>query len=179
MTPVIGVVVCFAGSYIPRDWASCDGQTLLISQNPLLFKILGATYGGDGVTKFCLPDLRGRTAVSAGQSPFRNYKPGDAAGSKSVTLGVHQIPAHTHSVNMELHLGASQDPAIDSTVNNNYPAECDNAYVTAPKTDTYMFPPDYDVIIGNAGSGVPINTRSPFLGIRYIICLQGIFPPRP
>ena len=178
MTPVIGVVVCFAGSYVPRFWASCDGQTLLISQNPALFKLLGTTYGGNGVTTFHLPDLRGRTAVSAGPSSLRRLKLGESAGSASVTLGLHQIPAHEHSAIIDVHFAVTNNPAIENTVNDGYPAARDNAYA-ASGANGPMYPPEYSVTIGDAGSGVPVDTRSPFLVITHIICLEGIFPPRP
>ena len=32
--------------------------------------------------------------------------------------------------------------------------------------------------IGDAGQGQPHNIMQPFLGMNYIICLQGIFPSR-
>ena len=177
MEGVMGIVVCFAGSYVPRDWASCDGQILHISQHPALFKLLGNTYGGDGITTFMLPDLRGRTAVSAGQSPYHNYTLGESAGSESVTLGLNHIPAHTHDGDLALQLPANSGPGIDANVNDGYPAEYTGAYSTSGGST--MLAPDYkDVTIGNAGSGVPVDTRSPFLVISYIICLRGIYPSR-
>jgi hypothetical protein len=36
-----------------------NGQLLPINQNQALFALLGTTYGGNGVTTFALPDLRG------------------------------------------------------------------------------------------------------------------------
>jgi hypothetical protein len=36
-----------------------EGQILPINQNQAIFSLLGTTYGGDGVTTFALPDLRG------------------------------------------------------------------------------------------------------------------------
>ena len=47
----------------PKGWALCNGQTLPIAQNQALFALLGLTYGGNGVTNFALPDLRGRVAA--------------------------------------------------------------------------------------------------------------------
>ena len=44
---------------------ACDGRLLLISDNPVLFQLLGTTYGGDGQTTFALPDLRGRNIIGA------------------------------------------------------------------------------------------------------------------
>ena len=36
-----------------------EGQIMSISTNTALFSLMGTTYGGDGVTTFALPDLRG------------------------------------------------------------------------------------------------------------------------
>lgn len=58
MEGYIGEVREFAGSFAPRDWASCDGQTLDVATYTPLFAIIGTTYGGDGVHNFKLPDLR-------------------------------------------------------------------------------------------------------------------------
>jgi microcystin-dependent protein len=33
-------------------------------------------------------------------------------------------------------------------------------------------------MIGMSGNGQPFNVRDPFLGINFIIALQGIFPSR-
>ena len=65
-TPLIGEVRLFAGNFAPVGWMLCEGQLLLISENPALFSLLGITYGGNGTTTFTLPDLRGRVAMGAG-----------------------------------------------------------------------------------------------------------------
>jgi len=188
MNQVMGVVTCFAGPFIPRNWAACNGQTLLIADHPSLFKLLGTRYGGDGVHNFKLPDLRRRTAVSAGQSPFRNYGLGDAVGSESVTLDMGHFPSHSHSGTITLQLSATGDDAIDSAVKDAYPARQSGAYSTTRSTkknsdnkdiDVTMARPAYtQVSIGNTGSGAPIDIRSPFFVITHIICLSGIFPSR-
>ncbi len=36
-------------------WAYCDGRTLAIADNPLLYAVLGRSAGGDGKTTFALP----------------------------------------------------------------------------------------------------------------------------
>lgn len=177
MDEVMATIVCFVGSYVPRGWAACNGQTLPISQNQALFSLLGTTYGGDGRLTFNLPDLRGRTAVSAGQSPFNNYTLGETAGVESVTLDWNHIPQHSHNGYIELHLTADSAPGIDSTVNNGYPSDHTGAYATTG--DSTMLAPDYkDVVIGNTGAGVPVDTRSPFCVITHIICMYGIYPSR-
>ena len=65
----IGEIRLFAGNFAPRGWAFCEGQLLSIAQNTALFSLLGTIYGGDGVTTFSLPDLRGRTPIGAGSGP--------------------------------------------------------------------------------------------------------------
>ena len=178
MTPVIGMVVCFAAPFVPRNWAVCDGQTLLIAKYPLLYKVLGTTYGGNGVTVFNLPDLRGRTAVSAGQSPFYKYTLGEQTGAESVTLQLNHLPAHSHDGDITLALPANSNSGSDPVVNDNFPADYTGAYATTGGST--MLQPDYsNVTIQTAGAGLPVNIRSPYLVINYIICLVGIFPSRP
>jgi microcystin-dependent protein len=62
----IGEVKLFAGNYAPPGWAFCNGQTLNIADNTALFAIIGTYYGGNGVTTYALPDLRGAAAVAFG-----------------------------------------------------------------------------------------------------------------
>ncbi len=62
----IGEVKLFAGNYAPPGWAFCNGQTLNIIDNTALFSILGTTYGGNGLTTYALPDLRGAAPVAFG-----------------------------------------------------------------------------------------------------------------
>ena len=52
MDPLIGQIIIFAGTYAPRGWAFCQGQTMQIRQYQALFAVLGTTYGGDGVNTF-------------------------------------------------------------------------------------------------------------------------------
>src|ERR1700716_2959979 len=94
----LGEITLVPYSFAPRGYAFCQGQILSISQNTALFSLLGTTYGGDGVTTFGLPDLRGRLAISSGQGPgLSNYTLGEQDGVESVTLTTNQMPAHNHT----------------------------------------------------------------------------------
>ena len=62
----VGQIVPFAGNFAPVGFAFAQGQTLSISENSSLFSLIGDTYGGDGVSNFALPDLRGRALVDNG-----------------------------------------------------------------------------------------------------------------
>jgi hypothetical protein len=52
----LGQVILSAGPL--TNGTPANGQLLSIANNLALFQLLGATYGGDGVTTFALPDLR-------------------------------------------------------------------------------------------------------------------------
>ncbi|HEX2630126.1 MAG TPA: tail fiber protein [Chitinophagaceae bacterium] len=69
VSPFLGEIKLFAGSFAPQGWALCQGQLLSISQNASLFSLLGTNYGGNGQSNFALPDLRGATPVGSGVSP--------------------------------------------------------------------------------------------------------------
>ena len=63
MDPFMGEISWVAFNFAPRGWAFCNGQLLPINQNQALFSLMGTTYGGNGVTNFALPDLRGRAPI--------------------------------------------------------------------------------------------------------------------
>jgi microcystin-dependent protein len=85
---IMGEVMPFAGNFVPRDYLPADGRLLSISQNTALFSLLGTTYGGDGMTTFALPDLRGRTIIGAS-----SFDPlGERLGSPTVSLSNPQVP---------------------------------------------------------------------------------------
>lgn len=83
--PILGEIAMFGFNFAPRNWATCDGQLLSISQNIALFALLGTTYGGDGRTTFGLPDLRGRVPIHQGSGPGLTPRDiGSKAGSERV-----------------------------------------------------------------------------------------------
>src|SRR6187401_1013136 len=81
-------------AFAPKYWAQCNGQIMGISQNQALFSLLGTTYGGNGVTTFALPDLRGRVPVHVGVG----LPQGTVTGTESHVLTQAEMPAHTHLV---------------------------------------------------------------------------------
>src|SRR5205085_11564656 len=91
--PYVGEIRMFGGNFAPTGWAFCDGQPMQISENEVLFNVIGTTYGGDGQSTFALPDLRGRVPVHQGNG----YTLAETGGVEQVTLAVNQIPTHTHA----------------------------------------------------------------------------------
>lgn len=86
MESYIGTILMFGGNFAPKGWALCQGQLLPIAQYTAVFSILGTTYGGDGITTFALPDLRGRVPVGSGQGNGLSPRElGETFGAESVT----------------------------------------------------------------------------------------------
>ncbi|OAZ50561.1 phage tail protein [Paenibacillus polymyxa] len=61
--PYIGEITMYPYTYAPKGWLKCEGQLLDISQNTVLYSLLGTNFGGDGVRTFALPDLRGASPL--------------------------------------------------------------------------------------------------------------------
>ena len=57
--PYLGDIMCFSFPFDPMYWMECNGQTLNITSNQALYTLIGITYGGNGSTTFCLPNLNG------------------------------------------------------------------------------------------------------------------------
>jgi len=171
MDPFLGQIIIFAGNFAPRGWAFCDGQLLSIAQNSALFSILGTTYGGDGVTTFALPDLRGRVPLSPGTGPgLSKYTQGQRGGAENVSLNVNQIPAHNHQVGASTSTKNTVEPAAGNILAS--PDGTANFANSDP--DTTM----RESSIRNTGGGQEHENRQPFLAIPWIIALQGVFPSR-
>jgi microcystin-dependent protein len=165
----LGEIRAFGFNFAPRGWAFCAGQILSIAQNTALFSLLGTFYGGDGVTTFALPDLRGRVGISQGQGEgLSPYQIGEVSGSENVTLTNLQMPAHAHSV------GANSGTATTSRPAGAVPAKAaDTSYAAAPDGTTMNAG-----MIGPSGGGLPFSILPPFLTINFCIALTGTFPSR-
>lgn len=170
-----GEIRMFGGNYAPQGWALCQGQPLQINQYDALYSLIGTTYGGDGVTTFNLPDLRGRVPVHMGTGPGLTQRTiGQSLGTENVALTTDTLPTHTHTLNAGSATGTLYDPA------GNILAGCTTtnalqSYTTTNATPTAM----NSAAIQSAGSSQPHNNMMPTLCINFIIALEGYFPQRP
>src|SRR3978361_39070 len=96
--PYVGEIRMFGGNFAPAGWAFCSGQLMPISENEVLFQLIGTTYGGDGQETFGPPNLNGRVPVHQGTLNGIPHVMGESAGSESVTLTTQTIPIHSHQV---------------------------------------------------------------------------------
>jgi microcystin-dependent protein len=173
--PFLAEIVMFAGNFAPRGWAFCQGQILSIAQNTALFSLLGTTYGGNGQTTFALPDLRGRVPVGTGQGPgLPSVDLGEVAGEPTHTLIITEMPAHNHVVQVN----ASSDPGTSASPGG-------NIWATSTARDSMYVPSGTSTPMSNgaatagiAGGSQPHNNMQPFLGMNFIIAIEGIYPSR-
>ena len=164
--PFLGEIKMVGFTFAPRGWAFCNGQILSLSQNTALFALLGTTYGGNGITTFALPNLQGRTPVHTAFT----HSLGEMGGSSGHTLTPAQA-GHTHALKATANQASATSPGGN---------------VLAAKrrggTDIYHSAAnitlDASSVSGVPGSGQPHENMQPYLGINFVIALQGVFPSR-
>jgi hypothetical protein len=74
--PYVGEIMFVGFNFCPEGWFEAEGQVLKINQHVALFALFGTRYGGDGVTTFALPDLRGQIVDpgNGGEEPKRRIQ---------------------------------------------------------------------------------------------------------
>lgn len=186
--PFLGEVKAVGFSFAPKGWAKCEGQHIDIEQNEPLYALLNTMYGGNGVTKFCLPDLRGRCILGAGiGTREQTVSQGTKSGHEYTTLNVNNIPKHSHYLeNIRLNAdkgdGNSSDPKgaiLAKSKTDGDPAKVVTSY--SKKTDYVKMAADSIAAkgtISSIGEGMAHNNMQPFTTINYIIAMEGIWPQR-
>jgi microcystin-dependent protein len=167
--PFVGEIRNFGFTFAPSGWAFCNGQLMAISQNTALFSLLGTFYGGDGITTFGLPDLRGRVAIHMGQGAgLSPYDIGQSAGNENRTLSSGQLPTHGHPAT-----------ASDAGATGTRPG---GSVLGRVQTAIYAPAPDGTLMnagmAGTAGGSQPFSILEPYLSTNFCIALFGIFPAR-
>jgi microcystin-dependent protein len=169
MTAYVGEIRMFAGNFPPNGWMFCEGQLLPISENEVLFQLIGTTYGGDGQETFALPNLASRVPIHMGTGPDgTTYQVGQQAGTESETLTVQQTPNHTHALLASSAAGSSVTPVGNVLA------------ATGGGISLYYEGPVYASMSAQAiaprGGSQPHDNMQPFLCINFIISLFGIYP---
>lgn len=181
MDSYLGEIRAFAFGFNPKNWALCNGQLLLVSQNTALFSLLGTTYGGNGSSTFGLPNLNGCIAVGQGQSPgTSNYAVGMAGGVANVILTPGEMAPHGHSLPASGSNAQKQPVPTSINVLGATGQRGDNtfAYVSAATQAGTSVTMGADAV-SPAGGGQAHNNMAPYLAFNYCICLAGEFPQRP
>jgi microcystin-dependent protein len=170
--PYVGEIRMFAGNFPPNGWMFCEGATLPISENEVLFQLIGTTYGGDGEETFNLPNLASRVPIHMGTGPDgTTYQLGEMAGTEQETLTTQQIPSHTHPM---------QVTNSGQTLNPNTSTMLATPSGVTQGIQTFVAPPATQVLLNTeiqpTGGSQPHENTQPFLCINFIISLFGVFP---
>jgi len=171
--PFVAEIRIFTGNFAPKGWAQCNGQLMPISQNTALFSLLGTTYGGDGKSTFALPNMQGSAPMQAGQGPGLSLRDlGEVGGEQNVTLLQTEMPIHNHNAI------AATSGAVDSPASNAWSGGLKGHSpiysASVGGTNVQMNP----FALSISGGNLPHNNMQPYLGLTFIIALQGVFPAR-
>lgn len=168
--PFVGEIRLFPYTFAPVGWAFCDGQLLSIAQNDILYSLIHTTYGGDGISNFALPDLRGRLPLHMGRGlGLTTRLLGQPLGTENVRLDGSMMPQHNHN------LKCSGNDADQTNPAGAIPAKTTVDVYSASLSFTRMMDTG---IMNNSGGNQPHSNMMPFLALNFCIALKGIYPPR-
>jgi microcystin-dependent protein len=162
-----GTVVTFAGSVAPGGWLICNGDAVSRTTYQILYDVIGTIYGvGNGLTTFNLPDLRGRSALGAGQGSGLSNRPlATTGGNESHTLTTSELPAHTHTYNDAYF---AENNGSGGNFGTNGSTDNDNNFYYRTASGGWSTTPA-DLNTGSTGSGSSFDIVQPYLALNYII----------
>lgn len=106
-------------------------------------------------------------AVGVGQGPgLTNRRQGERYGAETSTLTVANLPAHNHSINLK-----TGDGGNNLSSKSILPIETNTSKLSYSSSTN-------NEIVNNNGGNQSFSITQPSIAIRYIICLQGIYPSR-
>jgi len=173
--PYVGEIRALGFQFAPSGWAYCNGQPMDISQNEVLFTVIGTTYGGDGVTTFNMPNLQGQVPMHWGTGiSGQTTSIGQTQGQTLVTLTQAQTPQHTHTITaQEIPSGGvverTPNPGPNTWISNSHPAGLWDYTPT-------IGPAFAGNAISPVGGSQPHDNMQPYLAINFCISLFGIYP---
>lgn len=178
----VGEIRAVAFNFAPSSdgWLPCEGQLLQIADFETLFAVIGAKFGGDGVTTFALPDYRGRAPVGMGTGPgLGGIAEGEQGGSQELTLTPAQLPPHPHEATALI--AAAENVGKDENPENNVLAvvTLDDhvtqlpAYAPLSSANATLAPEAMSVTVQNTGDNQPVSLLNPYLGTKFLISPSG------
>jgi microcystin-dependent protein len=191
MAAVLSYLVAFAGDEAPDGFLLCDGSEVPRSRYPVLFSLIGNSYGEPSRRSlFLLPDLRGRTILGASSAlPLA-----DVGGAATVTLEEDNLPSHSHGVTDPGHVHSASaaphshnitDPGhvhagagVSASTAGAGAGGNDDADSASATTGITVNNATVNVTIANgttgiavepAGGGDAFSVRNPYVALNYII----------
>lgn len=171
----IGEIRLFTYNFIPLGWVECNGQTLQVSEYSSLFAVIGNSYGGNGFSTFCVPDLRGRVPIMPGNIAGLSVTIAETGGTETEAMTVAQLPSHSHSTVGVARLACSNSSAQAVSpgifaVNE----ERGNEFNTTSNAVSGTM----NVNVSPSGNGSPRNNLQPYIALVWCICVDGLWPER-
>lgn len=140
----------------PVGWALCHGQVLNIADHLVAGALLGDAYGGDGVTTFGVPNMRGRVALGADST----HALASAGGANSTFLVNDNLPGSQ--------IGASGGSVTPSPGLNYLASATSGPPAAGIYTST---PPTTGCFISGSETPAAVNTTPAHVALNYIIYL--------
>ena len=149
----VGTIKLWSQAAAPAKHLLCDGSLYALASYPALAALLGATFGGDGISNFGVPDFRGRAPVGVGTGTASDATAWVLAakrGTEKHALVEAEGPSHTHGVGY-ISFSDGQETGIDLGL------------APAGYSPTGTRPTN------SSGSGTAHNNLQPSLGINFVI----------
>jgi microcystin-dependent protein len=168
---LLGSLLLAPYDFVPEHFQKCAGQLLPIDRNTnQLFALIGNKFGGNGLTEFALPDLKGHEPIE-GLSYFiatRGIFPSPKGLGPDIP-GVHELlgqlllvaylPQHTpprfwHICDGKLLEINGENSALFALIQNKFGGD--------PRKKTFALP--------------DLRGHEPAKGLTYVIAMRGRFP---
>lgn len=153
MCNMTGAIIPLVTDTLPAGVLLCDGSVYNRVDYPALYAVLDPQYIIDPNT-FSVPDLRDRFVMGASTS----NPAGTTGGANDVTLGVNEMPTHSHTTQPHSH---SEGIAVPTIVNGGVEAPASSATPSTGITGAAT------VIVNDAGGGQAHENRPAFLAAKW------------
>ena len=166
-----GTIQMWATGTAPTGYLLCNGLAVSRTTYATLFGILGTTFGvGDGSTTFNLPNYQDRMPIGVNSIAA---SVGATGGASTTTIGLTNLPAHTHSITDLGHSHSSGNGYNFATYGGGGGVGTSGASLGARSTtsteSTGITATNNTQSGGTAFANTAMTTISPYLGIYFII----------
>ena len=191
----IGTVCFMATDYCPRGYIPANGQQLAIADHAVLYSLYGSIFGGNDVSFFNVPDLRGRSVVGVGTGlGLTQVTRGMKRGEPTFSLADAHMPFHYHDIDLSgvvisaATLRVSDQAGTLTSPHGHYLAQSTKTQSPQYKDTGTSVLMAANMLQGGGsatvtsvtGNGASFNIQGPRLGLTACIADgSNLYPPRP
>lgn len=155
-----GAIIPYGAGTPPAGWLNADGSSVLRSQWPNLFNVIGTTFGSVDSLHFNLPALGAVFVI--GVSGI-TYQIGQTGGEALHVLSVGELALHNHTVTDEGHTHPIPGPGLPGSGGVSANLQPSGTSATTGLSTTGI------AEVNNTGGNLGHNNIPPFLCLNYII----------